>query len=262
MSKAADRPFRYVIPRPEVVKTLGVLNIVTSIAISMCVSLSMLLFLLVLATTPRTIAVPIPPTTTPVAPSAAPSTTAADGPAGTLPATDGSASPAAPAPTPPPMVGTTISINPFMGTDDPGFVQFCVVDLVTALIINLTLFVSGIGLMRLKRWGMLWSNWTAAIKIARLVILWSGFLFLVAPGLSTAMANSVIKMMPPNAKGPMPDVKMLSNVYLITNAVTAVVVILIGIIYPVIALVIATRPGFRAALRREDSTNPATFPEE
>ena len=234
-----DRPITLIKPRPGLVKALGGMNITLSILLSTCLTLPA--FWLVIAGDMSQSG------STPAAP--------------TLSFTVGSA----PGPPPP---GPTISVRPAeTGTppaqapkqsiagaihsvtvkDVPLLVKYAVIDLSTASVLNLAMFVSGIGLVKLKGWGARSSDWVAWAKIARLVLLAGGFVVVIAPLLSQAFADKVVAAIVA-AKAVGPDVASMRAAYWMTLVVAAVVMAALGLIYPAMMLWVARRPGFRDAL--------------
>ena len=227
MTIETGQPFFPVNPRPGVVKALGVAHLVMAISVSLCVTVSTGWFLAAAVMSPPSIQVE--QVTTQPAPAVVPPPGAAATPKTSI-------------------ASTTITMNPMMGLDQPIVSRFFVIDLITALVVNLVMFVAGIGLINLKPWARPWSNWVAWIKIVRLVVLWGGFLVLVAPTLSESMATNVLKMIPPNARGQGPNQAILRQAYLIMSMIISGVMIVVGVVYPAVSLWVASRPGFRAAL--------------
>jgi hypothetical protein len=221
MSTDSDRPDPPVSPRPGVVKTLGVCNVVFSVLTGLCL-FSSTTYLYVAMRNPARVTVAV-------------------NQAG--PATQPGARP-------------MVTFNPFMGMDDPRFLQFCLIDAGTGVILNGLMFATGIGLLNLKGWGARWWAYLAGIKIARLVLLWGFYIVAVAPSLSENMARSVVAMFQQQGvgRGRMIPVGELTRVYSIMNLIVAVGIIVFGSIYPAVSLWLLGRPGVKAALVDKPST--------
>ena len=143
-----------------------------------------------------------------------------------------------------------VAFHPMMGMNEPGFLRFMVLDIVTAMVLNVAMLASGIGLVNLRRWGASAWTWTAWIKIARLALVWGFFIVAVAPGFSESIARAAVSMFQgqqlPAAR--LPSVGDLTRVYSIGCLIGGVAMIGLGSIYPAASLWLLGRPGFRAAL--------------
>ncbi len=210
MSTEVDRPAAPIIPRPEVVKTLGVLNIAVSTVMGLCLLVSVLWCIAIVASKANR------PRPDPVA-TAAP---------GRNPAVESST---------------------LMGIDIPEFLRFAAIDAASGLVLNALMFATGIGLVNLRSWGARWWTWLAGAKIVRLVVVWGGFIVAVIPALSDGMGRYVIGTMPfPQGRGP--TLADLTKIYAVANLILAVSMIALGSIYPAISLWLLGRPGVRASL--------------
>ncbi len=205
-----DRP--PINPRPGVVKTLGVCNIVFAVLSGFGI-LASLGYLYVANASGATI--PQPKVTASTAP---PNT-------------------------------QVVAINPFMGMGDPTFIRFSVVENAIAAVTSGLMFATGIGLLNLRRWAARWWSYLAWAKIALVVLLWGYFIVAVAPALSESMARNVAGMIPQaGAPGRGSTVEQLTMVYSIMNLVVAAAVIVVSSIYPAISLWLLGRPGVETAL--------------
>lgn len=211
MSTASDLSSVPINPRPGVVKTLGICNIVFSALLSACM-LSSTFWLFALSVQPPQPKVQV--------------TTA-----------------------PQPGNQVMVAFNPFMGMDDPRFLRFCYIDVGTGVIINGIMFATGIGLINLRGWAARWWTVLAWTKIVRLTLLWGYFIVGVTPSLSANMAKAAMSMLQQGmVRGRGPTVADLTRIYSITNLVLAVSMIALGSIYPAISLWVLSRPGAQAAL--------------
>ncbi|WP_435006832.1 hypothetical protein P12x_004301 [Tundrisphaera lichenicola] len=159
--------------------------------------------------------------------------------------------------------GTDSAVNSvgitMIGMNNLNFIRFCAVDAMTALILNLAMLISGIGLINLRGWGSrLWS-WTGWIKIVRLFLLWGFYLVVISPELSSDMAQSVVQLVRagggPPGRGP--SIGDLTRAYSFMNLIVSVSIIVLGSIYPAFSLWVLSRPGMKAALVRDPSKEPA-----
>jgi hypothetical protein len=220
MPTEADRPETRVNPRPGVVKTLGIFNIVFSVLSGFAIFASAIWWIAA-----RTSGSTAPPTK--VVDPAGPSNT------------------------------TVVAINPFMGMDEPRAVRFSLVENCVSLITTSLMFATGIGLLNLRRWAARWWTYLAWAKIALVVLLWGYYIVAVAPALSENMARNVAVMIPKSGgRGGGPTVAQLTMIYSVMNLVVAVVVILVSSIYPAISLWLLSRPGVKAALIDKPEKEP------
>ncbi len=77
----------------------------------------------------------------------------------------------------------------------PRLMKFATAEVVSGLLLNLWMLVTGVALSRKRRWGRVWTSYASILKIARLLLLYLPFMFLIWPGwvreLSTAVENVV-----------------------------------------------------------------------
>jgi hypothetical protein len=140
-----------------------------------------------------------------------------------------------------------------MGLDDPKVLAFYWVDLGTGIALNLLMLVSGIGLVLFKPWGRSLGLGTAGAKILRLVLVYGYFALAIVPTLSLKQGKALVTMIQVQQQaagrpaGAAPSVEQLVRTYTITYTVSAVVMIVAGVMYPAISLWLLSRPGARAA---------------
>jgi len=151
-----------------------------------------------------------------------------------------------------PMLAPTMDLSK-MGFDDPKLVGFMMADVVTGLILNVLMLVSGIALVRFKPWGVKLGLGVAVAKVLRLVTLYSYGVIVVVPWYSRKMAEFAVGMiqqqpaMGGRAGGGAPPIDALIRIYTLTYTVAGVAVIVVGSIYPLVCLWLLSRPGARAA---------------
>ncbi len=211
MPTEADRPEPRINPRPGVVKTLGICNVVFSVLSGISVFISMVWWF-----TARTSG----------AMTAQPKVVARSAPSNT----------------------TVVAINPFWGMDEPRMAHFSLVQNGIVLVTSSLMFATGIGLLNLRRWAARWWVYLAWLKIVLVVILGGYFIVAVAPALSESMARNFLAAIPPSGRGRAPTMAELLTIYSIMLLIAAVVAILVSSIYPAISLWLLGRPSVKAAL--------------
>jgi uncharacterized membrane-anchored protein YitT (DUF2179 family) len=218
MSNVSPQHSPGVYPRPGVLKTLGILNIVFAVLGAFCIGTSALVMFAVLRT----------PAPEPVKEEIKIQEVKVPGP------------------------GTPIvaSFDPFTGMRDKNFIRFSIVDNVVGLIFGGLMFATGIGMINLKRWGARGWGYLAWVRIVSVVVIWGYFIVGVVPGYSEAMARNILSQMasqgaPANR---LPPVAFLSQIYSITFLVGAIMAMLITSIYPAISIWLLSRPGVKAAI--------------
>jgi hypothetical protein len=231
-SIGSEEVSKHLRPRPGLVKALGITNIVISMMTTLCMVSSMAwIFIAIMSP------VEASPVVAEASPSAAP--VVAD------PAPD-----PAPAASPPKSGGPMPVINPFVGMDNRDFVRFSIADAATSTLLNGLMFVTGLGLINLKRWGARGWTWLAWIKIGRLWLFWGFFIVAVAPSFSESLATAVVAMFQQQGgiRGKVPTVGEFTRIYSIMCLILAIGMIAFGTIYPAISLWLLGRPGVKAAL--------------
>lgn len=141
----------------------------------------------------------------------------------------------------------------------PGYMIWMACDLLSGLALNVAMLVSGIGLLRLKEWGRKLGNWTFGLKIARLCILTAVAIVYVIP-MTSKMSAEMVEGMTQGKAAPFPMGDM-AKFQAVVGMATAVIGLVFGSIWPVVGLVLLTRPGTRAACRTPSSKPVALEPE-
>jgi hypothetical protein len=213
-------------PRPGVLTTLGICNIVFSVMSGLCLLWSVY-FMIAMASSNQVV-------------QQAPVKVEVKGSA------------------PPGSAGPIVAFNPLAGMNDTNFIRFSYLENGTGLITNGLMFVTGIGLLNRKRWGAQWWTYVAWLKIALPCLLWSYYIVAVAPGFSESMAKNVATMLQqqPGVRGKAINVSDLTRVYSIMNLIVAVGAMLVSSLYPAISLWLLSRPGVKAALVDKPATEP------
>jgi len=124
--------------------------------------------------------------------------------------------------------------------------QWC--DMISGLVLNVAMLISGIGLVQLKEWGRKLALWTFGLKIIRLCVLAFVMIVVIIPITSKVSSDMLSGMAQGGAGGP--PAAMMSNMAKYQAAfatVQAVLGAMFGSIWPIIGIVLLTRPGTRAA---------------
>lgn len=145
-------------------------------------------------------------------------------------------------------------------------------DVVTAPILNLLMLASGLGLVQLKTWARGMGLWVARLKIIRLVVLALFLLVCVVPPtsrilasmLSTDFAKVAIAIKTAKDGSKAGDVPLkaqftpdeLRPVFRFMGNFYAIALLGVGAVYPSIALIILTRPGARLACELASEAEP------
>jgi hypothetical protein len=140
-------------------------------------------------------------------------------------------------------------------TQNAHLTVYAIADIVTGLILNIAMIISGIGLLALKEWGRVTALWVAGLKIVRLVALYSIFAVVVVPVLVRSMTSMFEEMFdelakagPPGARGPGPaELSQMAMGMGTMMTAFAIGMIVLGVIYPAIVLIVLTRPSVKAA---------------
>jgi hypothetical protein len=150
--------------------------------------------------------------------------------------------------------------------DLPSLARYLRADAISGPLLNLGMVIAGVGLVLLKGWGRKLAIGVAALKIVRLIVLNGMLVLMVVPQMSNALGqlartvigDSFIKhsMEQQQAQrgnaGPAPQLTAADFVQ-IMRAIGygyAVMLLGVGVIYPVVSLIVLTRPGARAACQR------------
>jgi hypothetical protein len=135
--------------------------------------------------------------------------------------------------------------------NNPRTKTFTLADAATGMLLNILLLVSGIGLLKYREWGRVTALWVAALKIVRLIALYSFFIVAIVPDAVQQFRRifeEMAKAGPPGQKGPGPEqFATFATAMGIAMTVYGILMILIGSIYPLVVLILLTRPRVKAA---------------
>jgi hypothetical protein len=140
-------------------------------------------------------------------------------------------------------------------TQDADLQTYIIADVVTGLLLNILLIVSGIGLLSFKEWGRQLGLWVAAAKIVRLVALYGYFILVVVPNVTKALTTMFKDMFEEAAKAappgqPVPgaaDMAQMGTAMGIMYTAFAIGMMILGVIYPIIVLTLLSRQRVKAA---------------
>jgi hypothetical protein len=121
-------------------------------------------------------------------------------------------------------------------------------DFGSGLALNVAMLVSGIGLVQLKEWGRKLGLWTFGLKIVRLGVLATIMIIFILPITAKMSSEMMAGMMQSGAGGP--QAAMMGNMAKLQAAfgtAQAVLGFVFGSIWPVIGIVLLSRPGTRVA---------------
>lgn len=120
------------------------------------------------------------------------------------------------------------------------------VDQITALILNVLMLASGIGLLGLRERARRLALWVGGLKIARLAAI-ALFQMIVILPVTTRIQQEMMARM---AAGGGPNAQALQTAMKVGAAASMAMIVIgtiLGMIWPVIMMVLLTRPGSRAA---------------
>lgn len=136
-------------------------------------------------------------------------------------------------------------------------------DLVTGPVLNLLMLASGMGLIQMKEWARKMALWIAGVKLARLVLLSGVLMAVVIPRTEAVMERVaatplgevlVARLNSDNAelgtKNPAAVIYTTRNLpaeVTLIQYVLAIMVLIVGSIFPTLTLILLTRPGAQAA---------------
>jgi hypothetical protein len=123
-------------------------------------------------------------------------------------------------------------------------------EIATGLFLNLLLLIGGIGLVMLKEWGRVLCLWVASLKIIRLVAMYGTFILVMVPILTKLFIDffeEVAKEAAVQGGGPAPNMGQVGSTMGTMMTASAVGMIVVGSIYPIIVLWVLSRPAVKAA---------------
>ncbi len=141
---------------------------------------------------------------------------------------------------------------------------YSVVDLVSGIVLNLIMIISGVGLLSYKEWARKTAVGLAGVKVLRLIALETYCIFVVAPVVANGMADMLTDMMKQMQQqgmpaGPVPQAAELARVYSIMIIAYSAVMLILGIIYPLIMFFVLRRPAAKSSCASRSPQPEYTF---
>jgi hypothetical protein len=142
-----------------------------------------------------------------------------------------------------------------LGLGDLKMRVWSISDTVSALILNVMMLISGVGLLGVRTWSRGLAVWTAGLKILRLVLVWSFWCIVIVPQISVKVAQMVGQMFQQQAQAQaggagLPGTEFLVRAYSITYTVVGIGMMVFGAIYPAVVIWFLTRPNVKAVFRK------------
>lgn len=133
--------------------------------------------------------------------------------------------------------------NVWEAMNNPKVITYGIVDGSTGVLLNLMMFVSGIGLLMRKEWARKLAIWTAATKIGRLLILQLVNIVMIVP-IHTKAAQQMFEQMDMGG-GPGAGSIDMAGMQGIMYTAMAVVTLAVGSVYPALSLWFLSRPSVK-----------------
>jgi hypothetical protein len=146
---------------------------------------------------------------------------------------------------------------------DPSFRAFTIAQVGTSLVMNGLLIASGIGLIRLRSWARSLALWLSGLQIVRLSIITAGSLLVMAP-IQKPFADRAIAKLEAEARQPgaPPTVdftlRLTKVMQSLAPAMTGIYLVG-GSIFPVVSLILLNSAGARAACQARKPEGAAGF---
>ncbi len=143
--------------------------------------------------------------------------------------------------------------NPFAAMTDPKVSFYGMVDGSTGLFFNLLMFISGIGLLVRKEWARKLAIWTAGLKIIRLIGLETVNMLFIIP-IKTKHTQAMYEQMDLGGQGV--ATTEMAGMQGVMFTAWAVVVLVVGCIYPALTWWFLSRPGVKVACQPDVEITP------
>jgi hypothetical protein len=137
---------------------------------------------------------------------------------------------------------------------DPTFLAYSWTDVLSGLVLNVMLLVSGVGLLHWRPWARRLAVWTAALKLVRLVLVYSFFIIAIVPPYAQKLGKVAIEMLQlttqqtgGRAAPAFINADFYVRLYTVMYSGLALGIMVFGAIYPALLLWHMTRPRVIAA---------------
>ncbi len=139
----------------------------------------------------------------------------------------------------------------------PAYQAYVWSDMISGLMLNVAMLISGIGLLRLKESGRKLALWTFGLKIVRLSALAVLMIIFVIP-ITSRMTSEMMAGMAKSGAGTPPTAVFgdMAKFQAAIGSVQAVLGAAFGSIWPIIGMVLLTRRGTRAACQASVAKPP------
>jgi len=139
----------------------------------------------------------------------------------------------------------------------PGYQAYIWTDMISGLVLNLAMLISGISLLGLKEAGRRMALWTFGLKIVRLCTMALLMIIIIIP-ITSRMSSEMMTEMTKGGAGMPPTAVFgdMGKLQAALGSVQAVLGAVFGSIWPIIGIVLLTRPGTRAACQATVAKTP------
>ncbi len=133
------------------------------------------------------------------------------------------------------------------------------ISLVTGIVLNVLMLISGVGLLRLREWARRLALWVGGFKIARQVLQALINITVIMP-ISMKAQREMMAQMQAGAGANAQFMESMAKVGAAAGSAMVVLLVVLGVIWPIIMIVLLTRPGSRAACQAASYVEPAPDP--
>jgi hypothetical protein len=159
--------------------------------------------------------------------------------------------------TPMPVMPVIPDMSKMYAINDARVITFAVTDMLSAMVLNILMIVSGAGLLRMREWGRKTAIGMAIAKLVRLIVMQACNVFLVLPIVTKQMTEGMQEMMSQMPAGPggAPPPQFGTQFAMVMGTMmsaSAVCVAIVGAVYPILLLWFLTAEDAKAACQAPD----------
>ncbi|MBN2292008.1 MAG: hypothetical protein JXM70_06250 [Pirellulales bacterium] len=143
-----------------------------------------------------------------------------------------------------------------MGMKDRRVIIWGVINGFSGALLNIVMIISGVGLLLLKGWGRLLALWVAGLKILRLAASTAFYCFVCVPIIAQGMMGVMEKVGAQAGPAQQPPALEMGTMFAAMYWVQAIGFALVASIYPIVCLVLLTRPRVKAVFDNAPLTTP------
>jgi len=142
----------------------------------------------------------------------------------------------------------------------PAYQAYVWSDLISGLLLNVAMLISGIVLVQLKESGRKLALWTFGLKVVRLCALAVLMIIVVIP-ITSRMTSEMMAGITKGGAGTSPTAVFgdMAKLQAALGSVQAVLGAVFGSIWPIVGMVLLTRPGTRAACQASAAKPPLPY---